>query len=73
MKKVSAKKYFEYFEDNIYRHEGISHSVEYLSKHEIIKKYYIHGLKDKILCYHTEKYWEDESGYHEHKEYFIAD
>jgi len=73
MKKVSAKKYYQYFEDNVYRHEGVSHSVEYPSKHEIIKKYYIPGLKDKILCFHTEKYWEDESGYHEHKEYFIAD
>lgn len=58
MKKVSAKKYYEYFDDNIYRHEGVSHSAEYPSKHEIIKKYYIHGLKDKILCYRTEKYSE---------------
>lgn len=73
MKKVSAKKYYEYFDDNIYRHEGVSHSVEYPSKHEVIEKYYIHGLKDKILCYRTEKHREDESGHHEHKEYFIAD
>lgn len=73
MKKVSAKKYYEYFDDNIYRHEGVSCSVEYPSKHEVIEKYYIHGLKDKILCYRTEKHWEDENGCHEHKEYFIAD
>ena len=73
MKKVSAKKYYEYFDDNIYRHESISHSVEYPSEHELIEKYYINGLKDKILCYRTEKYWEDENGYHKHKEYFIAD
>ena len=58
MKKVSAKKYYEYFDDNVYRHEGVLHSVEYPSKCEVIDKYYIHGLKDKILCYHTEKYWE---------------
>lgn len=73
MKKVSAKKYYEYFDDNVYRHEGVSHSIEYPSKHEVIEKYYIHDLKDKILCYRTEKHWEDESGYHKHKEYFIAD
>ena len=73
MKKVSAKKYYEYFDDNVYRHEGVSHSVEYPSKHEVIERYYIRGLKDKILCYRTEKHWEDESGHHEHKEYFIAD
>lgn len=36
MKKVSAKKYYEYFNDNVYRHEGVSHSVEYPSKHEVI-------------------------------------
>ena len=70
MKKVSAKKYYEYFDDNVYRHEGVSHSVEYPSKNEINKYYFLNG---KIVCYHTEKYWEDESGYHEHKEYFIAD
>ena len=70
MKKVSSKKYYEYFYDNVYCHEGISHSVEYPSKHEVIDKYYIHGLK---VCYHTEKYWEDERGFHQHKEYFIAD
>ena len=73
MKKVSAKKYYEYFDDNVYCHEGVLHSVEYPSKCEVIDKYYIHGLKDKILCYHTEKYWEDEGGFHQHKEYFIAD
>lgn len=73
MKKVSAKKYCEYFDDNVYRHEDVLRSVEYPSKREVIEKYYIHGLKDKILCYHTEKYWEDENGRHEHKEYFIAD
>ena len=76
MKKVSAKKYYEYFDDNIYRHEGVSHSLEFPSKHELIEKYYIHDLKDKILCYRTEKYWEDDSLYHvhhKHKEYFIAD
>lgn len=73
MKKVSAKKYYEYFDNNVYRNEGVSCSVEYPSKNEVIEKYYIHGLKDEMLCYHTKKYWEDKSGYHEHKEYFIAD
>lgn len=56
MKKVSAKKYYDYFDDNIFGHKGISHSVEYPSKHEVIDKYYIYGSEDKILCYHTEKY-----------------
>ena len=41
MKKVSAKKYCEYFDDNVYRHEGVSCSVEYPSKHEVIEKYYL--------------------------------
>ena len=41
MKKVSANKYYEYFDNNVYHYEDVSHSVEYPSKYEVIKKYYI--------------------------------
>lgn len=51
MKKVSAKKYYEYFDDNAYCHEGVLHSVGYPSKCEVIDKYYIHGLKEQGVNY----------------------
>ena len=33
MKKVSAKKYYEYFEDNVYRHEGVLHKTDFTRCH----------------------------------------
>ena len=72
MKKVSCKKYYEFFDDNIYRNNNVVQSV-FTTKHTYKEEWHEKNGGRKLLCMRTEECWEDENGYHVHKEYFIAE
>ena len=72
MKKVSCKKYYEWFDDNIYLNENVVKSV-YTEKHVYKEEWHEKNGDRKVLCMRTEECYEDEKGWHIHKEYFIAE
>ena len=69
LKKVTAKKYYNFFDNVVYNNE-VCHSISYPTKSSSIEEY-----QDKygnLLCRRTYKVWEDDKGFHRHSEYFIV-
>lgn len=70
MKKVSSKKYFEYFDEFVFNNNS---TMKYNcpSKNEVITEHF--DSSGKLMCRRVEKRYADKKGYHQHKEYFIAE
>ena len=70
MKKVNCKKYYDYFDDDIYLNDNVVKCV-YTTKHTYKEEWHKKHGDRKVLCMRTEEWFEDEKGSHIHKEYFI--